>query len=148
MKVNQAICKASVRFLLGVVLAGGLFATTTHAQSRFEGTFKLTNEVHWRAAVLPPGDYSLRLDTAKGMVVLSDAHTRKPLALEAVRIDSDAKNRDSQLVVEFEGNRRVVRSARLAGFGEVFHSTETSKAAKEAGTQEAILIERTWVAAK
>ncbi len=148
MNVNHSICKASVRLLLGVVLAGGLFATTTHAQSRFEGTFKLTNEVHWRAAVLPPGDYSLRLDTAKRMIVLSDAHTNKPVALEGVRIDSDAQNRDSQLVVELQGNRRVVRSAWVAGFGEVFHSTETSKAAKEAGTQETILIDRTWVAAK
>ncbi len=148
MRVNNSICKASVRFLLGVVLAGGLFAATTQAQSRFEGTFKLTNEVHWRAAVLPPGDYSLRLDTAKRMLVLSDAHTNKPVALEAVRIDSDAQNRDSQLVIESQGNRLIVRSARLAGFGEVFHSTQTSQAAKEAGTQEAILIDRTWVTAK
>ena len=148
MKVNHSQYMASLRFVLGVALVGCLFATTTRAQSRFEGTFKLTNEVHWRAAVLPPGDYSLRLDTAKRMIVLSDAHTNKPVALEGVRIDSDAQNRDSQLVVELQGNRRVVRSAWLAGFGEVFHSTETSKAAKEAGAQEAILIERTWVAAK
>jgi hypothetical protein len=148
MRVNNSICKASVRFLLGVVLAGGLFAATTQAQSRFDGTFKLTNEVHWRAAVLPPGDYSLRLDTAREMIVVTDAHTNKPVALEAVRVDSDAKNRDSQLVIEFQGNQRVVRSARLAGFGEVFHSTQKSKAAKEAGTQEAILIDRTWVTTK
>ena len=148
MRVNNSICKATVRFLMGVVLAGGLFATATQAQSRFDGTFKLTNEVHWRAAVLPPGDYSLRLDTARGMLVVTDAHTNKAVALEAVRVDSDAKNRDSQLVIEFQGNRRIVRSARLAGFGEVFHSTQKSQAAKEAGPQEAILIDRTWATAK
>ncbi|MFY9805525.1 MAG: hypothetical protein WA211_13850 [Candidatus Acidiferrales bacterium] len=148
MKMNHSLLNASVRVALGVVLAGCFFATTAQAQSRFEGTFKLTNEVHWRAAVLPPGDYSIKLDTARRMILVSDAHTNKPVALEAVRIDSDAQNRDSQLVVEFQGNRRVVSSARLAGFGEVFHSTAKSQAAKEAGTQEAILIERTWVEAK
>jgi hypothetical protein len=148
MRVTNSICKATVRVLMGVVLAGGLFATATQAQSRFDGTFKLTNEVHWRDAVLPPGDYSLRLDTAREMIVVSDAHTNKAMALEAVRIDSDAKNRDSQLVIESQGNQLIVRSARLAGFGEVFHSTQKSKAAKEAGTQEAILIERSWVTAK
>ena len=56
MKKNRSQYVASLRFVLGVALVGCLFATTTRAQSRFEGTFKLTNEVHWRAAVLPfPG---------------------------------------------------------------------------------------------
>jgi hypothetical protein len=81
------------------------------------------------------------------MIVLSDAHTNKPLALEAVRIDSDAQNRDSQMVVEAQGNQRVVTSARLAGLGEVFRSAHVSKASRGT-TEEAILIERTWVAGK
>jgi hypothetical protein len=81
------------------------------------------------------------------MIVLSDAHTNKALALEAVRIDSGAQNRDSQLVVEIQGNQRVVTSARLAGLGEVFRSGQVSKASRGA-TEETILIERTWVAGK
>jgi hypothetical protein len=147
MKVNRSQYMASLRFVLGVALVGCLFATTAQAQSGFEGKFTLTNEVHWRAAVLPPGDYSLKLDTARRMIVLSDAHTNKPLALESVKVDSDAQNRDSQMVVEAQGNQRVVTSARLAGLGEVFRSAHVSKASRGT-TEEAILIERTWVAGK
>jgi len=143
MKVNHSQYMANLRFVLGVALVGCLFATAAQAQSRFEGKFTLTNEVHWRAAVLPPGDYSFKLDTARRMIVLSDAHTNKPLAFEAVRIDSDAQNQDSQLVVEVQDNQRVVTSARLAGLGEVFRSANVSKAFRGA-TEEAILIERTW----
>ena len=101
MKVNHSQNMASLRFVLGVALVGCLFATTAQAQSRFEGKFTLTSEVHWRAAVLPPGDYSLKLDTARRMIVLSDAHTNKPLALEAVRIDGVIFRDSEELVLEF-----------------------------------------------
>jgi hypothetical protein len=147
MNVNHSQYLSSLRFVLGVALAVGLFATSAQAQSRFVGKFTLTNEVHWRKAVLPPGDYSLNLDIEQRIIVLSDAHTNKPLALEVVKIDSNARNRDSQLVVTMQGNQRVVTSARLAGFGEVFHSTHVPKPSRGA-TEEAILIHRTWTAGK
>ena len=54
----------SVRILLLAVLAAGLSASLARAQE-YEGKFTLPFEARWGMAVLPPGDYSFRLDPSQ-----------------------------------------------------------------------------------
>ena len=51
----------SVRILLLAVLAAGLSASLARAQE-YEGKFTLPFEARWGMAVLPPGDYSFRVN--------------------------------------------------------------------------------------
>jgi hypothetical protein len=148
---NYVRYSASFRLFLGVMLAGCVLATTASAQSPFKGTFTLTEQVQWGKAVLPPGQYSLAFDTSRHTMIISDAHTNKPVTLESAKIDSNAHNTDSRLLIDVHGTLRVVCLAKLAGLGEVFRSPRGSKAsrrAKEDGTQEAILIKPSQVAGK
>ena len=129
-----------------------LAVTPASANTLFRGTFTVTTEVHWGKAVLAPGDYSLELDDSTRTMIISDAHTNKLVALEAVRIESGARNGDSKLRVVGPRGQQVVYSVRLAGFGEVFHSEAAYELARKApkGTsiEEAVVIQRSQTAGK
>jgi hypothetical protein len=158
MKLNHSQHAASLRLFLGVVLAGCLFATTAHAQSRplYKGTFKLTQEVHWRTIAMGPGAYLLAIDqfdpNYARTITISDARTGKIVVHEVARTDSNTENGDSKLLIVREGNQRAVYSARLAGLGEVFRSTEALEkargSAKKERTEEAVLIGSSAVVGK
>ena len=149
MKLNHFQHAASLRLFLGVVLAGCLFATTAHAQSRplYTGTFKLTQEVHWRTIVMGPGTYLLaidQLDTNARAITISDAGTGRIVVHEVARTDDNAQNGDSVLLIAGPPTRRAVYSARLAGLGEVFRSApayEMARKAAKRSVEEAVVIE-------
>jgi hypothetical protein len=145
---RYAVCSS---LLLGI-LAVGLLATPAFANTLFKGTFTLTHETHWGNALLPPGEYLLALDESAHTLLISDARTNKPIALQIVRVDASAQNADSRLLIAGPRDQRVVYSARLAGFGEVFRSAPAyqmaRKAPKGTGIEEAVVIERSRAAGK
>jgi hypothetical protein len=156
MKLNHSRHAASLRLFLGVVLAGCFFATTAQAQSwpLYKGTFKLTQEVHWRTISMGPGAYLLVIDVFDPnarTITISDAHTGKMVVHEVARTDRNTKNGDSKLLIASEGNQRVVYSARLAGLGEVFRSAsayELARKAAKGSVEEAVVIEGPRMAGK
>lgn len=92
--------RACLSLLLGTTLAICLAATRASADPLFKGTFTATTELHWGKAVLPPGDYTLVLDSTPTMtLVISDAHTYKRIATNFVTIEQNARNGDSKLRV-------------------------------------------------
>lgn len=137
MEANTGRFSPRVGLLLAALVAFCLVAIPASAKPQFKGTFTLTHEVRWGKATLSAGEYSLQLDQTAHTMLISDARTNKPVALELDRIDNNAQNRDSTLVVAVEGNQRIICSVRLAGLGEVFHSAPDFA---RATTEEAITI--------
>jgi hypothetical protein len=142
MTLNDKRYSAKVSVFLGVLLATCLFAAAAHADSLFKGKFKLTNEVHWGQAVLPPGEYTLTLDGPTHTIVVNDAESGVAVArLNARFAYPTSPDDNSDLLVNIQGRQRVVYSLRLAGFGEVFQRARISplrgRAAEEARHTEA-----------
>jgi hypothetical protein len=147
MKTKHAGYSASLKLFLGILLTVCFVATSAYADSLFTGTFKLTNEVHWGKAALPPGTYSLVLNQsslATPTIIVRDA-SGKVVAQEAVRPGDGTDGDASKLLVSVRGNQRAVYSVRLAGLGEVFHTAHPfaaeGRAAEEARNAEAISVE-------
>jgi hypothetical protein len=145
MKANNVLFSARLSVLLGAFVALCVVAIPASAKPLFKGTFTLTHEVRWGKTTLPAGQYSLEMNPSEHTLLISNARTNKPVALEMGRIDDNARNQDSKLLIAVEGNQRIVCSARIAGFGEVFHSTPDFA---RATTEEAIITQRSPSAAK
>jgi hypothetical protein len=145
MKTNHAGYSASLKLFLGILLSACFLATSAHADSLFEGRFKLTHEIHWGNAVLGPGAYSLALDDRTQTIIIRDAQTGKIVARESARPGDNTDSDDSQLLITVRGNQRAVYSVRLAGLGEVFQRAHpfasSGRAAEEARNAEAISVE-------
>jgi hypothetical protein len=106
-----------------VLLATCLSASSTRAQSAFEGKFTLPYEAHWGQAVLPAGDYLLSITTTgnPAMVVIQDAKSGRRVASVAPPIRQDATG-ESALLIGTRGTQRVIHSLRVAELGVVFVS--------------------------
>lgn len=127
MKVKDVRSSAKGSVFLGILLAICLFAAAAHADSLFKGKFKLTHEVHWGQAVLPPGEYALTLDGSTPTIVVRDAESGAIIARLMARLGyPTSPSDDSEILVNVQGQQRVVYSLRLAGFGEVFQRSRIS----------------------
>jgi hypothetical protein len=125
MKANNVRFSARLGLLLAAFVALCVVAIPASARPSLKGTFTLTHEARWGKATLPAGEYSLEVDQTTQMLLIRDARSNKPIALEVYtlyRTDDNARNRDSKLVIAVRANERVVCSAWLAGLGEVLHS--------------------------
>jgi hypothetical protein len=56
----------SLKVLLGLLMATVLITIAANAQPLFVGKFTLAHEVHWGQAVLPAGEYPIRMDSVTG----------------------------------------------------------------------------------
>lgn len=83
------------------------------------GNFTLPFEVRWGKAVLPPGDYSLKIDKTNYIVTIRGENRAAMVLSPIPTTNTDA--RTSALVIVHYGNRATVRALRLAEQGLVFH---------------------------
>lgn len=111
MNAKRSILQAT--FFLAALAASLILAGAARAQAvsaAFVGKFTLTSTVHWGKSTLPPGTYSLRIDS-KGLPVMATIHndhytvsTRVMTgAIEDYTSGSNAlhlKTKDGQLVVQ------------------------------------------------
>ena len=104
------------RLFAAVVLAAGVFTISAYAKTSFVGKFTLPYEVHWNHAVLPPGEYSIRMD-ATGPVIVTSASGNRSF-YTAVPIISDGQKGAAGLLVTASGNERRVRSLNLPELGQ------------------------------
>jgi hypothetical protein len=129
------------KLFAAVVLATCVFTIAANAQPRFVGKFTLPYEVHWNHAVLPAGEYSMRMDARGTPPVVRSASSNRSVYI-AVPIIADRENGGSNLLVTIRGNEHRVRSLNLSGLGvslvyEPLTKTEREMLAK-AGHLEAV----------
>jgi hypothetical protein len=112
---KAALCAAAF-------VAAGWFAQPASAQAGFQGKFTLPFEARWGQAILPPGDYQLTFVPVgvSTELVIRDATSLRPVALEPVNVREDSKGGRSALLIDMWGNQPVVYSLSIAELGEAF----------------------------
>jgi hypothetical protein len=63
----------SLKLFLGILIASCVFSAAANAAPTFVGKFTLPHEVRWGQAVLPPGDYSIRMDSTAAPAKITSA---------------------------------------------------------------------------
>lgn len=120
MKPNQNLI--AVRLLVLTLAAICLFTGVANAAPIYQGKFTLSNEVRWGKAMLPPGDYSLRVDyvNAATIVTIVEAKSGKHIAFVLSSFREDVGKGDSALLIATKGNQSVVHSLRLTELNVTF----------------------------
>ena len=77
-----------------------------------KGTFTLPFEVRWGTAVLPPGDFSFKVDNTNYVITIRGENQAAMVISNERRIDNHAGT--SALIVARYGKRCTVRALRLA----------------------------------
>jgi hypothetical protein len=103
---------ATAKLILGILIATCAFASAASAQPIFVGKVTLPYEVHWNHAVLPAGEYFIRMDSKATHVVLRSTSTDK-LAYTSVPTIADGEKGGAFLTVTMRGNEHRVRSLNL-----------------------------------
>jgi hypothetical protein len=114
---NMTRNSISAKLILGVLFATCAFTTAANAQPSFEGKFTLPYEVQWNHAVLPAGEYSIRMDS-KGAPAVVRSMSGDKLAYTATAIVGHGEKSATFLTVTIRGNERRVRSLNVAASGE------------------------------
>lgn len=107
----------SLKLLLSVLIATFVFTAAANAQPTFVGKFTLPYEVHWDGAVLPAGEYSIRMDSAAGPAVIRWASGSREVYTR-FRIIANSEKGGAYLTLTIQGNERRVRSVNLPELGE------------------------------
>jgi len=104
------------------MLAALLAATCLHvivaaaAPAAFQGIFKLSHEVRWGKAVLPAGEYLLRVEYSPAtLVTIGEAKTGKTIAfLVSVASEGNKDGKEeSALLIAIRDGQETVHSLRL-----------------------------------
>jgi hypothetical protein len=106
------------RFALATILAG-LSVGAAQAQSYYSARFTLPFEVHWGAATLPAGEYSLAMSSIEGPLNVSDAQGRIRVRVYGTP-DSPTRTQPTSLLITRDGADRVVRSFNCQEWGRKF----------------------------
>jgi hypothetical protein len=115
--LNTTQHSATLKLILGVMIATCVFTAVANAQPIFLGTFTLPYEVHWNHAVLPAGEYAIRMDSKGALAVVRSMSSNK-LDYTAPPIIGDGEKGATFLTVTIRGNERKVRSLNLSASGQ------------------------------
>ncbi len=97
-----------VKLLVVALAVAGAFAGTASAQY-LKGTFTLPYEVSWQGTVLPPGDYSITMNTYNSPALVSHASGRGVRMVLARCVDQARKGAPTALFLTVQGRERTVR---------------------------------------
>ncbi|HET7183363.1 MAG TPA: hypothetical protein VFI82_01680 [Terriglobales bacterium] len=118
--------KLTARLLVASLAAAALFApaSANAAAPFFQGRFSLPHKVRWGKAMLPAGEYRLRVDnlSAATVAAIQDVESGKTVAMVLCDITEDDKNtkEGNALLISSKGGQRIVHSLKLATVGKVF----------------------------
>ena len=131
----------SVRILLLAVLAAGLSASLASAQD-YEGKFTLPFEARWGKAVLPPGDYTFRVDPNQAPCMVSVSQGRQIVAfiLTSDTSRGEVAGSSALIAVRSAGSYRI-RALQLAEPGMVLEYSPP-KAERQILAQQPVLFQR------
>jgi hypothetical protein len=93
-------------------------------QPAYEGKFTLTHDTRWGKALLPAGEYRLRIESTENPVIVfvEDAKSGKPVAMVMPTVREATHKGNSALLIGTRGTQRVVHSFRVAELREVLIS--------------------------
>jgi hypothetical protein len=132
MKIKHATSPASLRLLLGVVIATFVFTAAANAQPSFAGKFTLPYEVRWGQAVLSAGDYVIRMDATASPAKISPANGSSAGVYTEYPLVQDSHTSGMYLTITHEANQRRVRSLNLPQLGKVIVFAPLTKSEREA----------------
>src|SRR5579872_6108094 len=119
-----------LKLFLGVLIASCVFTVAANAQPIYVGKFTLPYEVHWGQAVLPAGDYSIRMDSVAARPVISSASGNKAVFTEPP-IFADSEKGGTYLTITAQGNERRVRSLNVPALGKSVIFAPLTKSQRE-----------------
>ncbi len=138
MKTNMKRDTIRVTLVAAAVLATCLFGSSANAQTNvsnqpvvvlnnepvFQGGFTLLHETRWGLAVLPAGEYRLRIESTQNpiTVFVEDAKSGKTVAMVFPTVREPSRKGNSALLIGTRGKQRVVHSFRIAELREVLIS--------------------------
>lgn len=131
MKIKHATSPATLRLLLGVVLATFVFTAAANAQPSFAGKFTLPYEVRWGQAVLPAGDYVIRMDSTASPAKISPANGSSAGVYTEYPLVEDSHESGVYLTITNQANHRRVRSLNLPQFGKAIVFAPLTKSERE-----------------
>jgi hypothetical protein len=131
MKIKSTIQHStSLKLLLSMLMAICMFSAAANAQPRFVGKFTLPYEVRWGQAVLPAGNYFIRIESmAAPARIISEGGGRTVFMKPPILADSERGG--TYLIVTAQGNERRVRSLNLPEIGKSVIFTPLSKSERE-----------------
>ena len=132
MKINHVTSPASLRLLLGVLIATFVFTAAANAQPSFAGKFTLPYEVRWGQAVLPAGDYVIRMDATASPAKISLANGSSAGVYTEYPLVEDSHMSGVYLTITNHANQRRVRSLNLPQLGKVIVFAPLTKSEREA----------------
>ena len=131
MRTKHAIqCLTSWRLVVGILIATCAFAAAASAQPSFAGKFTLPYEVHWGQAVLPAGNYSIRMGPAGPAKISATDGTRS--IFTNIPVVADSEKGSTHLTITSSGNERTVRSLNMPELGKMVIFAPLTKAEREA----------------
>ena len=132
MKINHVTSPASLRLLLGVLIATFVFTAAANAQPSFAGKFTLPYEVRWGQAVLPAGDCVIRMDSTVSPAKISLANGSSAGVYTEYPLVEDSHMSGVYLTITNHANQRRVRSLNLPQLGKVIVFAPLTKSEREA----------------
>jgi hypothetical protein len=123
---------AALKLAIGVLIATCVFTTAATAQPSFAGRFTLPYEVRWGQAVLPAGDYVIRMDSTASPAKISRADGSNAGIFTGPPLVEDSRASGMYLTVTNQANRRTVRSLNLPQLGKVIVFAPLTKSEREA----------------
>lgn len=133
-------------FLLAALAATLILAGTTRAQAispAFVGKFTLTSTVHWGKGTLPPGTYTLRIDSTTLPVMATIRNDRSTFAARAMSLAiEDYTGGSNALQLKARDGQFVVKSLILADLNMVlvFDSSLPRERVEEARADSAVVL--------
>ena len=103
---------AALKLAIGVLIATCVFTTAANALPSFAGRFTLPHAVQWDHAVLPAGDYFVRMNSAAGPAMITSASGGWSVYAQFQAI-ADREAGGTYLTITTLGNQRKVRSLNL-----------------------------------
>lgn len=121
MRTNQRV--AGIRMLLATLAMSLLFVGTVRAQGEFpvcRGKFTLPYQVHWGKSVLPPGDYTITIQSTGTPTIALISKAEGNGSIRVVSgVRSGPTNGVNALLVKDKDGQLTVHSLSLADLGMV-----------------------------
>jgi hypothetical protein len=95
----------------------GCPVSAQNARAMAQGRFTLPYEVHWKSTVLPPGDYTFRLQETPSWTTVGLQGPNGDTQITALAIDSEASKESSKLKIEHRDGVDYVHDLYVAEAG-------------------------------
>jgi hypothetical protein len=119
--MKMTTMRTKVQLFVAVILTAGLCVAWANAQSGsgfliYSGNFTLPHEVHWGKAVLPAGEYSIRMDSSRSPALVR-SKDGKTTAFTPMPITNDGNKGPAALLIAARGDDREVLYLNLPAIG-------------------------------